>query len=66
MARIVANMASNNIPITGLDELDAHLDSLIDNPSLDIQSALFDHVELQLTGGQPLSIHHIVVGRHTD
>ncbi|KAH7035764.1 uncharacterized protein B0I36DRAFT_240252 [Microdochium trichocladiopsis] len=42
-------MAADNVPITGLDELDAHLDSLIEDPSLDIQRALFDHVELQLT-----------------
>lgn len=50
MARIAANMASDNVAITGLEELDAHLDSLIDDPSLDTQRPLFDHVELQLTG----------------
>lgn len=50
MSRLVVNMDSNTVPVTGLDELDSHLDSLIGEPSLPLQPALFDHVELQLTG----------------
>ncbi|KXJ95146.1 hypothetical protein Micbo1qcDRAFT_24501 [Microdochium bolleyi] len=49
MRRVAVNMASDDVPITGLDELDAHLDNLLEDPSLDIQRQLFDYVELQLT-----------------
>lgn len=38
------------VPVTGLDELDQHLDELVDDPSIDLNAKLFDHVELQLTG----------------
>ena len=37
-------------PITGLAELDAHLDDLVQDPALALNPKLFDHVELQLTG----------------
>ncbi|KAK4121464.1 hypothetical protein N657DRAFT_657563 [Parathielavia appendiculata] len=36
-------------PITGLDELDRHLDDLIQDPCLEVNPKLFDDVELQLT-----------------
>ncbi|KAL1836136.1 hypothetical protein VTJ49DRAFT_5547 [Mycothermus thermophilus] len=36
-------------PITGLDELDKHLDSLLEDPNLELIPKLFDDVELQLT-----------------
>lgn len=37
-------------PISGLDELDKHLDDLVQDPSLALIPKLFDDVELQLTG----------------
>lgn len=37
-------------PISGLDELDRHLDDLIQDPALTLNPKLFDDVELQLTG----------------
>jgi hypothetical protein len=37
-------------PVTGLDELDKHLDDLIQDPSLTLNPKLFDDIELQLTG----------------
>ncbi|KAK1759022.1 hypothetical protein QBC47DRAFT_315014 [Echria macrotheca] len=36
-------------PVTGLDELDQHLDDLVRDPSLPLNAKLFDDVELQLT-----------------
>jgi hypothetical protein len=38
------------VPVTGLEELDEHLDELVDDSSIDLNAKLFDHVELQLTG----------------
>ena len=40
----------NNIPITGLDDLTAHMDALIADPSTPLEAKLFDDIELQLTG----------------
>ena len=37
-------------PITGLAELDTHLDDLVQDPDLALNPKLFDDVELQLTG----------------
>ena len=37
-------------PITGLAELDTHLDDLVQDPGLALNPKLFDDVELQLTG----------------
>ncbi len=39
-----------NAPITGLAELDAHLDQLVEDPALPLNAKLIDDVELQLTG----------------
>ncbi|KAK0663467.1 hypothetical protein QBC41DRAFT_329170 [Cercophora samala] len=39
----------DNVPISGLDELNNHLDNLIQDPNLAIIPKLFDDVELQLT-----------------
>lgn len=41
------------VPITGLDELDKHLDDLVQDPNLPLIPKLFDDVELQLTGDAP-------------
>ncbi|KAI0127192.1 hypothetical protein BJ170DRAFT_683041 [Xylariales sp. AK1849] len=42
-------MASDTIPVTGVDELEKHLDELIADPSLPPKTKLFDDLELQLT-----------------
>lgn len=39
-----------NIPISGLPELEAHLQLLLDDLSLPFDVKLLDDVELQLTG----------------
>ncbi|KAK3950562.1 hypothetical protein QBC32DRAFT_326031 [Pseudoneurospora amorphoporcata] len=39
----------DNIPITGLDDLTAHMDALIADPSTPLNAKLFDDIELQLT-----------------
>ncbi|EGO58632.1 hypothetical protein NEUTE1DRAFT_78008 [Neurospora tetrasperma FGSC 2508] len=39
----------NDIPITGLDDLTAHMDALIADPSTPLEAKLFDDIELQLT-----------------
>ncbi|KAK3318074.1 hypothetical protein B0H66DRAFT_224669 [Apodospora peruviana] len=36
-------------PVTGLDDLDSHLDNLLQDSSTPLNAKLFDHVELQLT-----------------
>jgi hypothetical protein len=38
------------IPITGLEELEAHLKQVTDDPDTPLNAKLFDEVELQLTG----------------
>lgn len=38
------------IPLTGVDELDLHLDQLLQDPSLALNAKLFDNVQLQLRG----------------
>ena len=45
----------DNIPVTGLDELDRHLDDLIGDSSIPLNAKLIDEVELQLTGLPALS-----------
>ncbi|KAJ9142959.1 hypothetical protein NKR23_g6854 [Pleurostoma richardsiae] len=39
----------DTVPITGVDELDQHLDELTQDPTLPLNAKLFDDVELQLT-----------------
>ena len=43
-------------PVTGLDELDQHLDDLIRDPTLTANPKLLDDIELQLTGNQDMPI----------
>jgi hypothetical protein len=50
--RIAVKMDTDTIPVSGVDELEKHLDQLIDDPNLPLDSKLFDEVELQLTGTQ--------------
>ncbi|KAI0481995.1 hypothetical protein GGR56DRAFT_164541 [Xylariaceae sp. FL0804] len=49
MSRIAVKMDADIIPVSGLDELDKHLDELIADPTLVPNVKLFDDVELQLT-----------------
>jgi hypothetical protein len=42
----------NTIPVSGVDELEKHLDELISDPTLPTNLKLFDDVELQITGMQ--------------
>jgi hypothetical protein len=44
----------DSVPVTGLDELDAHLNELLQDPNIPINAKLFDDVELQLTGTSSL------------
>lgn len=49
MSRIVVKM-DDSIPVTGVSDLDKHLDELIVDPTLPSNTKLFDDVILQLTG----------------
>lgn len=40
----------DDIPVTGLDELDKHLDDLVRDATIPLNAKLIDDVELQLTG----------------
>ncbi|KAE9571574.1 hypothetical protein CGMCC3_g12419 [Colletotrichum fructicola] len=42
-------MTTDTIPITGLDELTAHLDDLVASPATPLQPKILDDIELQLT-----------------
>lgn len=53
--RIVPNTTMDNVPISRLDELLAHLEELRSNPETPINERLFDEVELQLTGSYHLN-----------
>ncbi len=37
-------------PVTGLEELDSHLQHLLESPDSPLNEKLFDEVELQLNG----------------
>jgi hypothetical protein len=50
MSRIVPTMESDTIPVTGVDDLENHLNELLSDTTLALQAKLFDDVELQLTG----------------
>lgn len=41
---------SEDIRISGLDELEIHLEQLVEAPDTPLNAKLFDDVELQLTG----------------
>ena len=40
----------DEIPITGLEELERHVQHLVEDPETHLNADLFDEVELQLTG----------------
>jgi len=39
-----------NVPVTGLEDLEKHLQQLLDAPETPLKAKLFDEVELQLNG----------------
>ncbi|KAI3319536.1 hypothetical protein HD806DRAFT_539230 [Xylariaceae sp. AK1471] len=43
-------MDTDTIPVSGVDELEKHLDQLMSDPTLPPDNKLFDDVELQVTG----------------
>lgn len=45
-----------DIPITGLEELEHHLKQLVEAPEMPLNAKLFDEVELQLTGRSPCTL----------
>ncbi|KAH9889663.1 hypothetical protein F4778DRAFT_386150 [Xylariomycetidae sp. FL2044] len=49
MSRIAVKMDMDTTPVSGVDELEQHLDQLIADPTLKPTLKLFDDVELQLT-----------------
>ncbi|KAI1077951.1 hypothetical protein F5B20DRAFT_549914 [Whalleya microplaca] len=49
MSRTAINMDTDTIPVTGVDELEKHLDELLVDPTLTPKLKLFDDVELQIT-----------------
>jgi hypothetical protein len=51
------------VPVTGLDELDTHLDELVEDPNIPLNAKLFDHVELQLTGMACLPVFSLAARR---
>jgi hypothetical protein len=40
----------DGVPITGLEELERHIQHLLEDPDTPVDAKLFDEVELQLTG----------------
>lgn len=50
MNRTAVKMDTETIPVTGVDDLEVHLDQLMDDPTLSPDAKLFDDVELQMTG----------------
>lgn len=54
MSRVVPTMDPDTIPVTGVEDLENHLNDLLSDPSLALQAKLFDDVELQLTGKAPI------------
>jgi hypothetical protein len=43
-------MDAGETPITGLEELDSHIQALLKSPDIPLNATLFDEVGLQLTG----------------
>ncbi|KAI1748474.1 hypothetical protein F4782DRAFT_359506 [Xylaria castorea] len=49
MNRIAVKMDTDTIPVSGVDDLEKHLDQLASDPALPPDSKLFDDIELQMT-----------------
>ena len=54
-------MEETQIPITGLEELESHLNQIADNPDTPLNAKLFDEVELQLTGMHSLTAPMLII-----
>jgi hypothetical protein len=52
---VVPEFAMDSVRISGLPELQAHMQELTNDPSSAFNPKLFDDVELQLTGKPPSS-----------
>ena len=48
--RIIPEYAMGDVPISGLPELETHLQQLVDDPTTPFNVKLLDDIELQLTG----------------
>ena len=48
--RVVPTVAMDSVPISGLEELQAHLQQLVDDPAVPFNLKAMDDVEFQLTG----------------
>jgi len=40
----------DHVPVSGIDELETHLQQIISDPQTPLNAKLFDEVELQLNG----------------
>lgn len=49
-------MDTDEVPISGLDDLEGHLQRLVDFPNTPLNAKLLDDVELQLTGNPALKL----------
>jgi hypothetical protein len=49
----------DSIPVTGLEELEKHLQQLVRIPETPLDTKLFDEVELQLTGKLCLDVYSL-------
>jgi hypothetical protein len=59
-----SQMDEGGLPITGLDELENHLQVVVQSPDTTLNANLFDEVNLQLTGMSRMA-WYCRRGRHT-
>lgn len=50
---LLQTLTMDDVPITGLEELERHLQHVVEAPETPLDAKLFDEVELQLTGMSP-------------
>lgn len=58
------NMQDGTLPVTGLSELQAHLEELVNDPATPFNAKLFDDVELQLNGVSFLSYTLPIINKY--
>ncbi|KAI1109606.1 hypothetical protein F5Y14DRAFT_458053 [Nemania sp. NC0429] len=59
-------MATDTVAVSGVDELENHLDQLVTDPTLPLDPKLFDHVELQITDANVLPLIPRLLPKITD
>ncbi|KAI1151532.1 hypothetical protein F4825DRAFT_451410 [Nemania diffusa] len=59
-------MDTDTIPVSGVDDLEKHLDQLASDPNLPLDNKLFDHVELQVTDANILPLIPRLLPKITD